>query len=397
VDEDRAIGHDALYQASGHPAPLVVPMIPSGGIYASAGDAARFIRFHLNGGQVNGKQILDRKYLDEMAKIPFPLTVFAAEQVDGYGLGLAINHYHGTRRHTHSGGGFGFLSDMIWYPDLALGIVLLTNSSSHRLQWWYANHILDQVLELPEYKARLGQFAGTNITAKDLLPVTQYKPPLSYITGQYIGRIPNRCWVEQDGNGFTIRFNWDKKPLRLAFYTPSDLQIVADRAYVINTANTPPIDQERGYQFIPYEDGSPCILIGIHDGSFFDYNTGPLDGKGTFRIGWYKYLGSYRAKGCVTPLFTSLCQKNGYLWLKISGCLLKLKEHQPGLFFTTTGEAVDFRGRDTMFAGVIMERIGLLTKMKFGLTHMRAYLNIGYAIVKARVAMILKRGTNGPL
>ncbi|MEW6217661.1 MAG: hypothetical protein AB1543_08265, partial [Candidatus Bipolaricaulota bacterium] len=39
--------------------------------------------------------------------------------------------------------------------------------------------------------------------------------------------------------------------------------------------------------------------------------------------------------------------------------VLRLTEHRPGLFFTSTGEAVDFTGERPLFGGVPVRRIGL--------------------------------------
>jgi CubicO group peptidase (beta-lactamase class C family) len=45
----RAIGHSALAKVA-----VGVPMIPSGGLYTTACELARYVQFHLNGRKVNG-------------------------------------------------------------------------------------------------------------------------------------------------------------------------------------------------------------------------------------------------------------------------------------------------------------------------------------------------------
>jgi hypothetical protein len=47
---------------------------------------------------------------------------------------------------SHGGGGFGFISDLWWLPELKLGIAILTNSSDHRLQGSLALQILDDLV-----------------------------------------------------------------------------------------------------------------------------------------------------------------------------------------------------------------------------------------------------------
>ena len=61
----RAIGHSLL------PKEVVgVPMIPSGGLYTNARELARYVQFHLNGGKVNGAQLINDQLLRQMYQIP---------------------------------------------------------------------------------------------------------------------------------------------------------------------------------------------------------------------------------------------------------------------------------------------------------------------------------------
>jgi CubicO group peptidase (beta-lactamase class C family) len=65
---DRAVGHVHPYSKP----PLDVPMTAAGGLYASAADLARFLRFELNGGTIDGRVVLDSKRLHEMETVPAP-------------------------------------------------------------------------------------------------------------------------------------------------------------------------------------------------------------------------------------------------------------------------------------------------------------------------------------
>jgi CubicO group peptidase (beta-lactamase class C family) len=119
----RAIGHDIL--------PLSPPvewlLIPSGGVWTTAEDMARYLLFHINKGAVDGNRLL-REDLVEIMYTPPNLAAQGAYSDSEYALGIAVNLRHGARHFQHSGGGFGYNSSMVWYPELELGSVVLTNA-----------------------------------------------------------------------------------------------------------------------------------------------------------------------------------------------------------------------------------------------------------------------------
>jgi hypothetical protein len=73
-------------------------------------------------------------------------------QREGYALGVARTGWYRGRNadlFSHGGGGFGFLSDLWWLPELKLGIAVLTNNSDHQLQGSLALQILDELVHQP--------------------------------------------------------------------------------------------------------------------------------------------------------------------------------------------------------------------------------------------------------
>jgi hypothetical protein len=89
-------------------------------------------------------------------------------------------------------------------------------------------------------------------------------------------------------------------------------------------------------------EGPPLFVLRTLDGNTWSYNDGPNDPPGPDKPEWDAHLGEY------TILFRGssiadvrIHKKNGYLYLDDIKLVV---EHEPGLFFTTTGEAVDFRG-----------------------------------------------------
>jgi CubicO group peptidase (beta-lactamase class C family) len=152
ADDNRAAPHVDYYPDP----PLYEPVTAAGGLYASADDLARFLRFQLGRGTLDGRTVLGRSALREMRTIPPP---FAGEQA-GYALGVSRTRWNIWDQRpdllNHSGGGSGFMSDLWWAPQLGVGAAVLTNSDDHDLQVNLALSILgDLVAEPGVYHDRL--------------------------------------------------------------------------------------------------------------------------------------------------------------------------------------------------------------------------------------------------
>lgn len=260
---DRALGRMPFIAE----VPVAIPMIAAGGVYTNAAELARFVQFHLNRGQINGRRILDAHLIDAM------WTSSAVSP--GYGLGIAIGKKHDTYCLNHNGGGFGFASTMTWYPEHGIGCVVLTNSTSHNEQnVKIANEILDELIT-------------ERIVTKDAS-----------------GLIP-----------------------------------LAD-------------------QLISKDTKLPVLA-----------EDGPAHTPAPYRPQWSRYTGTYRfiARGyklnvlvrlvlalgyCDSGMKLAVVKKDGFLCIGDE----KLEEVQPGLFFDSSGEALDLRGPVPTWRNIKMEK-----------------------------------------
>lgn len=173
---DRAVGHVHPYPKP----PLYEPMTAAGGLYASAADLARFLRFALNGGTIDGRVVLDSKRLREMETVPAPHAGAPA----GYALGVVRHRWNRWDQRPdlleHGGGGYGFLSDMWWLPQLGIGVAILTNSQDHQLQNTLSLSILADLLSEPGvYQDRLLALPGRPPVAD---ANTFFEPPAGLAT-----------------------------------------------------------------------------------------------------------------------------------------------------------------------------------------------------------------------
>lgn len=135
-------------------------MNAAGGIYSNAADMAKWMMVHLNKGKYGAdlnKSLFSLQNHNEMWRIhtvlptnPNPRYNF---HYSGYGLGWFLRDAKGNSSVSHSGGLPGMISFVTMYPDLNLGIVILTNTGSGSpLYSTVANTIADSYLGLDDNK-----------------------------------------------------------------------------------------------------------------------------------------------------------------------------------------------------------------------------------------------------
>src|SRR5690606_41827846 len=102
----------------------------AGGMYASARDLARWLLVHLNGGRLDGRQVLPAAALAEahrpVAEVDDRYGPFERR---GYGLGWYTGPYDGEPVLHHFGGFAGAHAHLSFMPERGLGVVVLANES----------------------------------------------------------------------------------------------------------------------------------------------------------------------------------------------------------------------------------------------------------------------------
>ncbi|HJP86505.1 MAG TPA: serine hydrolase domain-containing protein [Gemmatimonadaceae bacterium] len=124
-----AIGHRVTTEGS----PAVVRPFadnaeswPAGSAFSSVEELSRFVIAFLNGGRLEGKQVLDPKVI---ALLSSPHTALPGQPVDTYGYGLILSYTRGVRMLEHGGSRLGYGSTIRMAPDERVGVIILTNQS----------------------------------------------------------------------------------------------------------------------------------------------------------------------------------------------------------------------------------------------------------------------------
>ena len=144
---DRAIGHSPMPFRP--PAEFLI--IPSGGVWTTANDMTRYLQFHINEGALDGERLLRQELAETIYAPPNPAALDAE-----YALGIGTANWQGTRRFQHGGGGFGFNSNMVWYPDLKLGAVVVSNADDVGQTMQIVDDVLNTIISanIPLYHSR---------------------------------------------------------------------------------------------------------------------------------------------------------------------------------------------------------------------------------------------------
>src|SRR5215475_1590396 len=137
---------------------------PSGGMYSTVKDMAKYISFHLAGGTIGSKRIIGENLLKEMYTQQFPIDGL----VYGSGLSVLIAPLRRGTLLSHGGGGFGYKTFQVWTPEYQVGVVVLMNSESGDLR--VAMDVFQQMIEAkygPDSRAGPAKFKDRPIITVD--------------------------------------------------------------------------------------------------------------------------------------------------------------------------------------------------------------------------------------
>ncbi len=146
------------------------------GIYSNVNDLGKWMIVQLQNGKYgseNQLQLFSKKEQDEMWQLQtiIPTTTNAPYNTHfyGYGLGWFLSDVKGYKQVTHTGGLEGIVTQTTLFPELNLGIVVLTNQQSGAAFTAITNTIKDSYLGIPytNYVAMYSKREKNNIAEAD--------------------------------------------------------------------------------------------------------------------------------------------------------------------------------------------------------------------------------------
>ncbi len=333
---DRAYGSWASEEDKNSELPAYIPMLACGGAYSNIEDMARYVQFHL------GSLIPEGKLTGDYGRnLMHSLAYPAKGQQGGYTTGMERYPLGDTYYLFQEGGGYGYESAVIVYPELGLGLVLLTNSCWTRLNGStmakMINGIIGPLCTTDHAGLRDGQTGTYNGTYKEKAvddPAVERTYGI-YDTDKKIYRRGDSVYFETGGRNYPLRFYADNEELIAGYGTGMRIKFLPE----------------------PGDRPGNIMILDLNKGAtWYAYFNKPLpeyDKQGPGKAEWKSLTGRYNLY--IDSLYRGrfiVTTDNGYLTINGSRC----HEFRPGMFYNNEGSVFDFTGSVPVIAGFSLTR-----------------------------------------
>ncbi len=198
-DADRrlSMGH---FEAGLAQAAIPIYLRPAGQFTTTAADMARFSRFLMSDGAIDGKPFVATALMTGLGEPERTDAAMAGLQI-GHGLALAGRDRHGVYGWCHPGTTFGFVAMLCVFPEHGKAFFIGTNTDSETADYDRLNRLLIDALAMP-------------LRA----PTPRQAPPAGIATwnGLYVPMpkvMSSLAWVDDTLN--FVRVRWDGEHLRV--------------------------------------------------------------------------------------------------------------------------------------------------------------------------------------
>jgi CubicO group peptidase (beta-lactamase class C family) len=198
----------------------------AGAIRCNINEMAKWVTVQLAGGMLaDGTYLFSTKQHKEMWSpqtiLPVSDDSYAVNRTHfrAYGLGWGLEDYQGYKRVSHTGGLLGMVSYVNLFPELNLGVIVLTNQQSGAAMSAISQHVLTSYVGAGErdwvdfYRKQVdereAEFAAIEAKAAEVASHGGTKPslPLSAYAGTYRDDWRGDVWIREDGGHLTLEFS----------------------------------------------------------------------------------------------------------------------------------------------------------------------------------------------
>lgn len=209
-------------------------LAPAGTIKSSASDMARWLRFQLAGGVIDGKRLVSQAALDETHMPQLVLRRDAESRetspetnVSSYAMGWNVMDYRGEMLITHAGALNGFRTQVALLPGRHAGVVTMTNIGRGLATLSVRNSILDRLLGGPtrdwntlflaaDKKSDERDAKAKKDREAKRVPDTQPSHTLAAYIGKYESSGYGTATITLEGNALVL--HWARQPMTLTHW-----------------------------------------------------------------------------------------------------------------------------------------------------------------------------------
>lgn len=190
----------------------------AGNLNSNVRDMSRWVRFHINGGEIDGRRILDREALAALYEprilISGPIGESARigkKDMISYATGWMIHSTPLGRIIEHAGGTVGFASHIVFDPERRFGVIVLVNQSvevGNSLAIPFGKYVLDLLhgREPEDYASATLEAMKKTVAAINesmLVPVDarDLSRPLDAFLGDYESPVLGLVSIQRDAEG----------------------------------------------------------------------------------------------------------------------------------------------------------------------------------------------------
>ena len=208
------------------------PLSPTGGLHSTLADMVKYLTMHMQGGNLNGREIIRRA--DSRAMQSPQMTMqramtweageFPELSDEAYGMGVLVTHYRGHKMVHNPGNWDGWSLELSFLPNDSLGVIVLTNMYSTTIRDFLPWLLYDRLLGLSnsrwsdrflarQARARAALVAQRAREDSARVPNTAPSHPLDAYVGRYLHPAYGEAEVTRDATGLRLRFGRFDFPL----------------------------------------------------------------------------------------------------------------------------------------------------------------------------------------
>jgi CubicO group peptidase (beta-lactamase class C family) len=170
---------------------------PAGSIFSNVIELSRWVSAFLDGGMLDGRQVLPAAVFSTLAVPTAPIPGSTAK----YGYGVQVSEWRGLREVGHAGSRSGYGSTIRMVPSRRVGVVVLANRTGVGMTRT-AEAAIEAVLKL-----------APEPTSPTQMPMPTSAADLARFTGEYSQGL-RRITIEAKGSELMIRLEGDERVLQ---------------------------------------------------------------------------------------------------------------------------------------------------------------------------------------